>query len=402
MRVLSLSWEFPPHIVGGIGKHVADLLPELGGLLVGNDEPIYLDLITPNYGRADAIEKLNDYITIHRVEMPAVDVLDHYNSIIANNAYFVEYAHAHLASETYDLIHIHEWLTGSAGIALKHDWKLPLLATIHGTERGRHQGYLTSHTSQQINQLEWRICYESWRIIVCSQFMQDELQKYFETPMDKIDIIFNGVNAAVGRDYSEMQLNTLRWRYAPNGERLLFFVGRMVYEKGVQVLIRAMPRILAKYPNTKLLVAGKNGQKMWPLAYELNVEKSVEFLGFISDQERDYIYRIVDAAVFPSLYEPFGIVALEAMACDCSVIASHVGGLREVVEHLRNGLTVYPNDPLSVAWAVDQLFSNPAAAQRWRTYAHETTLPKFSWTRIARQTADVYQRLVEERMQATW
>lgn len=141
---------------------------------------------------------------------------------------------------------------------------------------------------------------------------------------------------------------------------------------------------------------------MWPLAYELNVEKSVEFLGFISDMERDCIYRIVDAAVFPSLYEPFGIVALEAMACNCNVIASHVGGLREVVEHLRNGLTVYPNDPLSVAWAVDQLFSNPASARRWRTYAQDSTLQKFRWIDIAKDTARLYQRLIEERTQAAW
>lgn len=401
MRVLSISWEFPPHMVGGIGKHVADLLPVLGGLSVGG-EPVQLDLLTPHYGSGESVEKLTDHVTIYRVEMPTVDALDHYNSVIANNAYFVDYAHAHLEEQQYDLLHIHEWLTGSAGIALKHDWKLPLLATIHGTERGRHQGYLTSHTSQQINQLEWQICYEAWRVIVCSQFMCEELQRYFETPLDKIDIIPNGVNPVWGERCTEMQLNNLRWRYAPNGERLLFFVGRMVYEKGVQVLIRAMPRILAKYPDTKLLIAGKNGQKMWPLAYELNVEHSVEFLGFISDRERDCIYRIVDAAIFPSLYEPFGIVALEAMACHCNVIVSHVGGLREVVEHLRNGLTVYPNDPLSVAWAVDQLFSNPAAAQRWRVYAQENTLNKFRWTEIAEQTAQLYQRLVEERVQAVW
>ncbi len=412
MRVLSISWEFPPHMVGGIGKHVADLLPVLGGLIV-DGEPIQVDLLTPQYGKIaadslheviipDTVEQLTAHVTVHRVEMPTVDVLDHYNSVIANNAYFIDYAHAKLAEEHYDLIHIHEWLTGSAGIALKHSWKLPLLATIHGTERGRHQGFLTSNTSQQINQLEWQICYEAWRLIVCSHFMREELQRYFDTPIDKVDIIPNGVNELLGSECTEMQLNNLRWRYAPNGERLLFFVGRMVYEKGVQVLIRAMPRILAKYPNTKLLIAGKNSKKMWPLAYELNVEHSIEFLGFISDRERDCIYRIVDAAIFPSLYEPFGIVALEAMACNCNVITSHVGGLREVVDHLHNGLTVYPNDPLSIVWAVDQLFSNPAAARRWREYAQGQTLPKFRWSQIAQQTAQLYHRLVLERTQALW
>jgi glycosyltransferase involved in cell wall biosynthesis len=401
MRVLSISWEFPPHMVGGIGKHVADLLPVLSGLAV-DGVPLTIDLLTPAYGGGAPVEQINEYCTIYRVEMPPVDVLDHYNSVIANNSYFVAYALAHLAQYSYDLVHIHEWLTGVAGIAIKHQWRLPLLATIHGTERGRHQGYLSSYTSQQINQLEWEICYEAWRLIVCSQFMRDELHQYFDTPLNKVDVIPNGVNASLGIDCTEMELNNLRWRYAPNGERLLFFVGRVVYEKGIQVLIRAMPRILAKYPNTKLLIAGKNGQKMWPLAYELNVEQAIEFLGFISDRDRDCIYRIVDAAVFPSLYEPFGIVALEAMACHCNVIASHVGGLREVVEHLRNGLTIYPNDPLSVVWAVDQLFSNPATARRWQGYAEQQTLPQFQWPRIAEQTAALYQQLVTERAQVVW
>lgn len=400
MRVLALSWEYPPHMVGGIGKHVADLLPFLAGFPLA-DGPLTIDLVTPCYAGGAAVEQLNEYLTIHRIEMPAVDVLDHYNSVIANNTYFVTYAEKLALQHPYELIHMHEWLTGVAGIALKHRWKVPLLATIHGTERGRHQGYLPSSTSQQINQLEWEICFETWRVIVCSQFMCEELQNYFTVPADKIRVIFNGVNGAAD-DCTVEELQALRHRYAANGERLLFFVGRIVHEKGLQILLRAMPRILAAYPRTRLLVAGKNGQRYWPLAYELGVEKAVEFLGFISDRERDRIYRIADAAIFPSLYEPFGIVALEAMARGCSVIASHVGGLREVVEHMRNGLTVYPDDPLSIAWAVDQLFQHPEAAAQWQQYAYTVTLPQFRWSLIAEQTARLYQTILRERGRTAW
>lgn len=401
MRVLTISWEYPPHMVGGIGKHVADLLPELGKVAI-DGTPLQIDLLTPLYGASRPVEQLNEQVTIYRVAMPPVDVTDHYNSVIANNAYFVEFAQLLSAEHQYDLIHIHEWLTGAAGVALKLRWKAPLLVTIHGTERGRHQGYITSRTSQQINQLEWQICYEAWRVIVCSQFMREELQRYFNTPANKIDVIFNGVNSKPAHECTPVEATALRTRYAPKGERLLFFVGRMVHEKGVHVLIRALPRILAAYPQTKLLLAGKNGQKMWPLAYELGVEHAIEFLGFISDRERDCIYRVVDAAIFPSLYEPFGIVALEAMSCGCNVIASHVGGLREVVEHLRNGLAVYPDDPLSIAWAVDQLFSNPDAATQWRRRAQTETLPLFSWQLIAEQTAAVYAQIVDERRDTEW
>jgi glycogen(starch) synthase len=401
MRVLVLSWEYPPHMVGGIGKHVADLLPLLAGLPSLNG-PLLIDLVTPSFGDGAAVEQVNEYLTIYRVAMPVVDVLDHYNSVIANNAYFVAYAEKLALTHTYDLIHMHEWLTGAAGIQLKHRWKVPLLATIQGTDRGRHQGYLPSSTSQQINQLEWEICFEAWRVIVCSQFMREELQHYFTVPVDKIDVIFNGVNKTHGEECTDAELVALRQRYAPRGERLLFFVGRIVHEKGLQILIRAMPRILAAYPDTRLLVAGKNGQRMWPLAYELGVENAIEFLGFISDRDRDCIYRIAAAAIFPSLYEPFGIVALEAMACGCNVVVSHVGGLREVVEHMGNGLTVYPNDPLSVAWAVDQLFQRPAEARQWRECAYAATLPQFGWTRIAEQTAALYAEIVQARALVPW
>ncbi len=401
MRVLALSWEYPLHVVGGIGKHVADLLPLLAGSALA-DGPLIVDLVTPHYGEGAAVEQVNAYLTIHRVDMPPVDVLDHYNSVIANNAYFVRYAEKLAQEHTYDLIHMHEWLTGAAGIRLKQGWKVPLLATIHGTERGRHQGYLPSHTSQQINQLEWEICFEAWWVIVCSGFMCEELQHYFAAPADKIAIIPNGVNLPLVDDCRDEELQTLRQRYAPNREWLLFFIGRIVHEKGLQILIRAMPRILATYPQTRLLVAGKNGQKMWPLAYELNVEKSVDFLGFISDRDRDCIYRIASAAIFPSLYEPFGIVALEAMACGCNVIVSHVGGLPEVVAHQYNGLTVYPDDPLSIAWAVDQLFQHPAAAAQWCENAYTSTLPQFRWTRIAQMTANLYQMIVQERRHVIW
>jgi glycogen(starch) synthase len=400
MRILMISWEFPPHLVGGIGRHVAELAPVLAGLPMA-DGPLQIDLITPRYGGGEAVEHLSPHLTVYRVETPPMDVRDLYNSVIANNSVFVEEAVRLAVDRHYDLIHIHEWQTGMAGLILKHRWKTPLLATVHATERGRHQGHIPSQTSYQIDQLEWRICYESWRVIVCSQYMRQELHNFFGAPFDKLEVIFNGIHANPA-SCSPAELNALRQQYRPNGERLIFYVGRVVHEKGLHVLVRALPRILADYPNTRLLVAGKNGTKMWPLAYELNVEKAVEFLGFISDQQRDCLYQIVDAAIFPSLYEPFGIVALEAMALGCNVIASDVGGLGEVVKHLENGLTVFPNDPLSIAWAVDQLFTNPQAASLRRATALREIQTVYRWETIAQQTAQLYQTIVDERKGVDW
>jgi glycogen(starch) synthase len=194
----------------------------------------------------------------------------------------------------------------------------------------------------------------------------------------------------------------MREKYAPNGEYLLLIVGRIVHEKGLQVLIRAMPRILADYPNTRLLVAGKNGSSFWPLAYELNVDQSISFLDYVSNQERDCLYRMADAAIFPSLYEPFGIVALEAMAAGCNVVASSVGGLGEVVRHLHNGLTVLPDNPMSIVWAVNQVFSDPEAADRRRANALREIQSVYNWTRVAQQTAALYESIITERCKTDW
>jgi len=170
----------------------------------------------------------------------------------------------------------------------------------------------------------------------------------------------------------------------------------------VHLLVRAMPRILADYPNTRLLVAGKNSQKLYPLAYELGVERNVDMLGFVTDAVRDCLYRIVDAAVFPSLYEPFGIVALEAMASNCNVIASETGGLGEVVQHEVNGLTVIPGDALSIANQVGRLFSDPEAAARRREAAMSQVRTIYRWDRIARQTAELYDRVCKARKATDW
>jgi glycosyltransferase involved in cell wall biosynthesis len=141
---------------------------------------------------------------------------------------------------------------------------------------------------------------------------------------------------------------------------------------------------------------------MWSLAYELNVERAVDFLDYVPDQRRDCLYQIVDAAVFPSIYEPFGIVALEAMALGCNVIASDVGGLGAVVNHQKNGLTVLPNDPQSIVWAVNQLFQDPDGAKTRRAQALTDIKTIYRWENIASQTAQVYQRVVQGRAQSAW
>jgi len=401
MRVLLISWEYPPNVVGGMGKHVADLAPALAGQMA-DDGPIYVDVLTTRFSGGAQEEQVNEFLTLYRVDVPPIDPVDHYNSVVEGNQGLIAFAEQLGERQPYDLLHVHDWLVAKAGIALKHRWKTPLITTIHATERGRHQGHIPSETSWQIDRLEWQSCFESWNVIACSAFMKQELQNYFGVPESKTVVIPNGINGAAMARCPDEQSALLRHRYAPNGENLLLYVGRIVHEKGLHVLIRALPRILADYPNTRLLVAGKNGEKYWPLAYELNVEKSIDFLGYVSDNERDCLYTIVDAAIFPSLYEPFGIVALEAMAAGANVIVSSVGGLAEVVHHNQNGLTVYPNDPMSIVWAVNQLFTDPAAATERRNRAAVEAEELYGWPHIARHTAALYNNVVRGRRNTDW
>ena len=402
MRLLFISWEYPPNVVGGIGKHVSELVQAFVALSSEITTPFQMDLLTPHSGNAPLFEELSESMTVHRVETPLVNPLDLFNSVVDNNRYLVSKARELHESNPYSLIHVHDWLTASAGIELKHDWKIPLVTTIHATERGRHHSHLPSETSHRINQLEWQVCFESWRLIVCSSYMAGELRRFFNVPLDKVTLIPNGVDVTPFASCTEERVRELKGRFAPHGEKLLFYIGRITPEKGVQVLLRALPSIREKHPDVRLLVAGRNSEQMQPLVDELGIGEAVELLGFIDSETRNCLYRSVDAAVFPSLYEPFGIVALEAMAAGCSVIASEVGGLAEVVDHRRTGLTVRANDTQSIAWAVDQLFTDPVQAQAMRARALQEVTRSYNWVTIAASTLNMYRAVVSQRQGVNW
>jgi glycogen synthase len=401
MRILVLAWEYPPYIVGGLGKHMAGLIPALSELKARHGA-LCVDVLTTHYAGGAPLERIDDCVTIHRLETSLFDAANMYNTVIDNNHFFVDYANQIVQDDPFDLIHVHDWLTGVAGVRLKYEHKVPLLVTIHATERGRHQGYVTSYNSSRIDQLEAQLSHEAWRVVVCSHFMTTELHHYFGTPYDKMLVIPNGIDQDNLYICPPDKQRALRRQYAPTGENLLFFVGRIAHEKGLHVLLRAMPGILHNFPHTRLLVAGRNSRHLAPLAKELQVDDAVDFLDYITDQQRDWLYQVVDAAIFPSLYEPFGIVALEAMALDCNVIASDVGGLGEVVKHEVNGLTIYPDDPPSIVWAVRRLLNDGGAAAVRRMQAHAQVGEQYSWHTIAQQTNILYRSVVAERAMTAW
>jgi len=399
MRVLMLSWEYPPYVVGGLGKHVAELVPALA------QQDIEVHLITPRWTGEDSTEK-HDNLHIHRVDPPPLtDGLDYHTLAWQANRNMEGEATRLLAkSGSFQIIHAHDWLTAFSASALKHSFRIPLVATIHATERGRGRGHLSTNTQWTINNVEWSLTYEAWRIIACSKFMTQEIVDYFNTPEDKIDVVPNGVDTSRFDLWDGVDLTSFRSMYALPDEKIVFYVGRIVQEKGLHVLIETVPRILRSFPKAKFVIAG-TGPLLGDLQrriWELGLFSKVLFTGFIPDDARDQLFKVADCAIFPSLYEPFGIVALEAMAAKVPVVVSAVGGLKEVVQHAKTGITVYPDNVESLAWGILHTLEHPNWAQARAENAYREVVNLYNWGRIAKLTKKVYERVVEERAKASW
>ena len=397
MRILMLSWEYPPHIVGGMGRHVAELVPAL----VQQDVEVHL--VTPRWAGGEPKE-VSEGLTVYRVDPPNAPMPDFYTGAWQTNIKLEEVGASLCEQGGIELIHNHDWLTAFCANALKRNFKIPLLSTIHATERGRARGNLVSDQQKAIHSAEWWLTYESWRVICCSMYMAKEVSTFFQTPADKIDIIPNGVKSDRFAKWDGVDLTRFRGMYALPGEKIVFYVGRVVHEKGLHVLVEAVPKVLAEHPEAKFVIAG-SGDMLAALrhrAWELGVGDKVLITGFIPDDDRDRLYKVADCAVFPSLYEPFGIVALEAMAAKVPVVVSLVGGLQEVVKHGETGITVYPDNPDSLAWGINHTLARPDWAAQRAANAYRVVVEEYNWQRIAERTIQVYKRIITERAKAEW
>ncbi len=394
MQVLMLSWEYPPHMVGGLGRHVAELTPALAR------QGIQVHVVTPTTQANEALVTVKNEVTIHRVMAPMIGAAttDIYVQAVEANKIIENYARE--LTSTYgrfDLIHVHDWLTSFAGIALAQAWKCPLIATIHATERGRNRGPLSNELQYAIDRAERDLIQQARQIIVCSHYMFDELQFLFQAPVAKLEVIPNAVDLAdVPNGYNPIDLAAFRAKYATPDDLIVFTISRLVYEKGVHQLVQAAPKILAECPQARMLIAGRGpeAENLKRQAEHLGVADRVNFMGFVPDEARSMLFKVATCAVFPSLYEPFGIVALEAMALKCPLVVSDVGGFLEMVEHMETGVTVYPNDAASVAWGVLHMLNYPDRARLYATKARQSIDLYFNWPRIARLTTNLYERIL--------
>ncbi|ACV61696.1 glycosyl transferase group 1 [Desulfofarcimen acetoxidans DSM 771] len=394
MRVLMLSWEYPPKSVGGLAQHVYDLT----SALIKEETEVFL--LTCGSPGAPEYEQING-VHVYRINPYQVSSPDFITWVMQLNVAMLERA-IPLINDLRDIqiVHAHDWLVAYAARALKHAHQVPMVVTIHATEYGRNNG-LHNDLQRHISDIEWWLCYEAWRVICCSFYMKNELSYVFQIPQDKLKVIPNGVNP---ENFVLKESRLSRDDYAAPDEKIIFYVGRLVREKGVQVLLEAMPDILSRQEKTKLIIAGKGPHEaqLREQAVRMGIAHRVYFTGYINDEVRNALYHWADVAVFPSLYEPFGIVALEAMAAKTPVVVTDNGGLSEIVIHGVDGLKAYCGNSRSLADNILPILQQRKLAATLRDNAYRKVVKDFNWSKIAKNTIQVYKEVLKEHRMSNW
>jgi len=378
-----ITWEFPPRIVGGIARHCLGLAK---ALVKRNHEVHVVTLDFPGVPMFEEVEG----VKVHRVKIE----LGHPNfitwTLIFNH--FLEKKIATLNQDVgFDIIHIHDWLTAPSGISSKHHLNRPLVTTVHSTEIGRARG-LHSPDSYLIDGLEWWMTYEADKIITCSNSMRGELEGHFRLPPDKIAVIQNAIDASEYSRPVDKEVVKRRYGIGPY-EKMVLFVGRLVPQKGVEYLIKAVPRIIHHHSNAKFIITGDGWSRshLENLAASTGFGDRIRFLGFVSDSELVELTMSADVLAIPSIYEPFGIVALEGMAAGVPIVAANIGGLADIIEHDRTGVLTYPENPESIAWGVNKILSDPGYMSWLIHNAKKKAHDVYSWDAVARKTSEVYE-----------
>jgi glycogen synthase len=389
MKVLMVSWEYPPVVIGGLGRHVHHLATALAD---AGHEVVVLSR-RPSGTDPRSHPSTDEIAEGVRVVAAAQDPheFDFGSDMMAwTLAMGHSMVRAGLAIKggrnrpwRPDVVHAHDWLVAHPAITLAEHFDVPLISTIHATEAGRHSGWVSGAISRQVHAVESWLVNESDSLITCSASMSDEITELFGPGLAETQVIRNGIDAA-------------RWSFAKRcprtGPARLVYLGRLEYEKGIHDLIAALPRIRRTHTGTTLTIAGTGTQQSWlaEQARKHKVLKATTFVGHLDHEQLVRLLHAADAAVLPSHYEPFGIVALEAAATGIPLVTSNVGGLGEAVINGKTGMSFPPRDITGLATAVRAVLDDPDAAQRMAVAARERLTSDFDWQTVADKTSQVY------------
>jgi len=386
-RVLILSWEYPPIVEGGLARHVS----KLSEALVRDGIEVH---VLTRGAREMPSEQTRAGVHIHRVpEERTPRDLDAFLAWVEGMNSHLHAAGRQLGKRIeFDLVHGHDWLVAGAAAGLAQRLCLPYLTTIHATEYGRHQGWVDKHPQSYIHGIETWMAGRAERVITCSHYMRGHVADIYGLAEERVTVIPNGIDTADLHPVAD--LDALRCRFAKPDERLVLLVGRLVYEKGFQLALDALPSVIRRAGRVRFLVAGSGTYEaqLHEQARRLGLMRHGTFMGWIGDDVLHSLYRIADLCVVPSIYEPFGLVALEAMASGCPCIVADTGGLREVVPTTDAGLRFRSRDPRALAQMIERVLTDDALRDRVVAEASQH-VRRFDWDDIARQTAQVYAEL---------
>jgi glycogen synthase len=386
VRVLLVSWEYPPVIEGGLGRHVRKLSEHLGA---GGVE---VHVLTRGGGRSPAREERHG-VVVHRVREPDFprDINAFVRWVRAMNRDMVERGTELCRDLEFDAVHSHDWLVAETGRRLARRFGIPWVTTVHATEFGRHQGWVQNHPQSYIHRVERTMVRRADRVITCSRFMQEHVADVFGLDARRITVIPNGIDPHDLQPVVE-DLPALRARFARPEEHLVLLVGRLVYEKGFHLALDALAPVAARLGNVRFVVAGSGTAEteLRRQARRLGLLRHGTFLGWVGDDMLHALYRVSELVIVPSIYEPFGLVALEAMASGCLCLVADTGGLREVVPGDGSvGLRFPSKDTRALEEVLEQALVDADTRAQVVADAREHVL-KFDWTEVARRTREVY------------
>lgn len=392
-----LSWEYPPVVVGGLGKHVHALATHLARQ--GHDVVV----VCRHEAGTDAtthpgVDEIMAGVRVIRVAEDPPHLAFQSELVawtLAMGHAMIRAAHEVLRSWRPDVVHAHDWLVTHPAVAIADLVGVPLVATVHATEAGRHSGWLSHPLNRQVHSVEWWLANRADALITCSAAMRTEVAQLFDVDADQVHVLHNGIELDAWRA-RPAEVARARHRYNPDGAPLLLFFGRLEWEKGVQDVIAALPRIRASHPGTRLVIAGKGRHEpeLVAAARRHRVLRAIDFVGHLTHQDLRVVLAAADAVVLPSRYEPFGIVALEAAAAAAPLVASTAGGLAEVVVDGQTGVSFPPGDVGRLTAAVRAVLTDPAGAKRRAKAARARLVTDFDWSRIAAATVEVYANAV--------
>src|SRR6266498_4378406 len=376
-----LTWEFPPRIIGGISTHVYHLSRALV------EKGTSVRVITCDFPNAPA-EEIIDGVPVSRVDSGRVPESNFLLWIYHLNSQMISKTIELFETERFDLIHAHDWVVGRAAVELKNRLGLPLISTIHATEIGRG-GSLDGEYRRKVRDIERLLVEQSDGIICCSNYMLDHIQHVLGAVKTKVRVIPNGVESSRFNGGRQPQLILAG---IPEDRKIIFYVGRIVREKGIFTLLDALEKLRKQGKDVSLVFVGEGPLKE-DLAKEVlrrKLSDRVKLAGFVDEKKLVSLYNSSDVFVLASHYEPFGMVVLEAMASRIPVVVSDVGGLSEIVEDGITGVKVPSSDPHALAEGILRVLENRELSERLKENAYRAVQERYRWDTIAEKTLEAY------------